>query len=190
MPSASGEKVGDLRPFVAAEFARGSGRRQMCNSRPAEAAEELPPDVTRRETYRIWGKEHVRYADTDAQGHVNNVSFAAYLETGRTMLAQACGMPIGLHSGMHTVLARVEIDYRAELHWPASLDLGSAVVRVGRSSVTVIQGVFQGELCVATGREVMVMVDVASRRPAALTEALRERLMRHAAPAGQDGSTS
>jgi acyl-CoA thioester hydrolase len=140
--------------------------------------EPAAPDVTRRETYRIWGKEHVRYADTDAQGHVNNVSFAAYLETGRTVLAQACGLPIGLHNGTHTVLARVEIDYRAELHWPASLDLGSAVVRIGRSSVTVIQGVFHGDLCVATGREVLVMVETATGRPAPLPDELRARLMR------------
>jgi acyl-CoA thioester hydrolase len=139
---------------------------------------EAGPDVTRRETYRIWGKEHVRYADTDAQGHVNNVSFAAYLETGRTVLAQACGLPIGLHSGMHTVLARVEIDYRAELHWPASLDLGSAVVRIGRSSVTVIQGVFHGKVCVATGREVLVMVETATGRSTPLPDAVRERLQR------------
>jgi len=143
--------------------------------------ESAAPDVTRRETYRIWGKEHVRYADTDAQGHVNNVSFAAYLETGRTVLAQACGLPIGLHNGTHTVLARVEIDYRAELHWPASLDLGSAVVRIGRSSVTVIQGVFHGDLCVATGREVLVMVETATGRPAPLPEELRARLLRDGA---------
>ncbi len=148
------------------------------------------PDVTRRQTYRIWGQETVRFSDTDAYGHVNNTSYAAYLETGRTTFARACGLPVGLKHDMHIVLARVEIDYRAEVHWPAVLDLGSAVVRLGRSSITLIQGVFVGELCVATGREVLVMVDVASRRPAALTEALRERLMRHAAPAGQDGSTS
>lgn len=135
------------------------------------------PDVTRRETYRIWGKEHVRYADTDANGHVNNVSYAAYLETGRTTLAQACGLPIGLHSGMHTVLARVEIDYRAELHWPASLDLGCAVVRVGSSSVTVIQGIFHGDLCVATGREVLVMVETATGRSTPIPETVRATLI-------------
>jgi acyl-CoA thioester hydrolase len=142
----------------------------------------VAPDVTRRDTYRIWGTERVRYSDTDAHGHVNNVSFAAYLETGRTVLAQALGLPIGLHSGMHTVLARVEIDYRAELHWPASLDLGATVVRIGRSSVTVIQGIFHGDLCVATGREVLVMVDTATGKSAPLPEALCARLLRDGGP--------
>ena len=137
------------------------------------------PDVTRRDTYRIWGKETVRFSDTDAIGHVNNVSFAAYLETGRTTFGRACGLPIGLQpDGQHVVLARVEIDYRVEVHWPAVLDLGSAVVRLGRSSITLIQGVFIGDLCVATGREVLVMVDTASGRSAPLPDALRERLLR------------
>ena len=136
------------------------------------------PDATRRETYRIWGVETVRFADTDAIGHVNNVSFAAYLETGRTTFARACGLPIGLQPvGRHIVLARVEIDYRHEVHWPATLDLGSAVVRLGRSSITLIQGVFIGDLCVATGREVLVMVDTATGRSAPLPEALRARLL-------------
>ncbi len=138
---------------------------------------ELEYDPTRRETYRVWGQEHVRYSDTDAQGHVNNVSYAAYLETGRTTLAQACGLPIGLHNGRHTVLARVEIDYRAEVHWPATLDLGSAVVKVGRSSVTVIQGIFAGERCVATGREVMVMVETATGRSTPIPDDVREKLI-------------
>lgn len=134
-------------------------------------------DLTRRETYRVWGQERVRYSDTDAQGHVNNVSYAAYLETGRTTLAQACGLPIGTEADMHTVLARVEIDYLAEVHWPATLDLGIAVVKVGRSSVTVVQGIFQGERCVAKGYEVMVMVDNATARAAPVPDDLRARLL-------------
>jgi acyl-CoA thioester hydrolase len=136
------------------------------------------PDVTRRETYRVWGVETVRFSDTDAHGHVNNVSFAAYLETGRTVFGRACGLPVGLKHATHMVLARVEIDYRAEVHWPAALELGSAVLRLGRTSITLIQGVFIGDLCVATGREVLVMVDTTSGRPAPLPDELRARLLR------------
>jgi acyl-CoA thioester hydrolase len=144
----------------------------MSEDRPA-------PDATRRDTYRVWGTETVRFSDTDAVGHVNNVSFAAYLETGRTTFGRACGLPIGVQNlGQHIVLARVEIDYRVEVHWPAVLDLGSAVVQLGRSSITLIQGVFIGDLCVATGREVLVMVDTATGRPTPLPETLRERLWR------------
>ena len=136
------------------------------------------PEVTRRETYRVWGQETVRFSDTDAYGHVNNTSYAAYLETGRTTFARACGLPVGLQHDTHILLARVEIDYRAEVHWPAVLDLGSAVARLGRTSITLIQGVFIGDLCVATGREVLVMGEPATGRPTPLPETLRDRLMR------------
>ena len=155
-------------------------------------SEDTPqPDVTQRATYRIWGVETVRFSDTDAVGHVNNVSFAAYLETGRTTFGRACGLPIGVQGlGQHIVLARVEIDYRHEVHWPAVLDLGSAVVRLGRSSITLIQGVFIGDLCVATGREVLVMVDSATGRPATLPDELRARLLRDGGQTGANGSTS
>jgi acyl-CoA thioester hydrolase len=154
-------------------------------------AELSAPDTTRRDIYRIWGTETVRFADTDAIGHVNNVSFAAYLETGRTTFGRACGLPIGLQQlGVHMVLARIEIDYRREVHWPAQLDLGSAVLRLGRSSITLIQGMFIGDLCVATGREVLVMVETASGRPSPLPDDLRERLLREGGLRDPDASTS
>lgn len=139
--------------------------------------QETACNPTLRETYRVWGREHVRYSDTDAQGHVNNVSYAAYLETGRTTLGQACGLPVGLHQDTHMVLARVEIDYLAEVHWPAELDLGSTVVKLGRSSVTVIQGVFLGDRCVAKGREVLVMVETATGRATPIPDDMRARLI-------------
>jgi acyl-CoA thioester hydrolase len=160
---------------------------------PNEAmpAEPPAPDTTRRDTYRVWGTETVRFADTDAIGHVNNVSFAAYLETGRTTFGRACDLPIGLRAlGVHMVLARVEIDYRREVHWPAKLDLGSAVLRIGRSSLTLIQGVFIGDLCVATGREVLVMVETATGRPSPLPDDMRERLLREGGLHDPDASTS
>lgn len=141
-----------------------------------ESAEPASPDVTSRATYPVWGRETVRYADTDAHGHVNNVSYAAYFETGRTTLVRAADLPIGPHAPARPVLARIEIDYRAEVHWPAELDIGIAVVKLGRSSMTLIQGLFIGDACVATAREVLVLVDTATGRSTPLPEAMRARL--------------
>jgi acyl-CoA thioester hydrolase len=133
------------------------------------------PDPTRRSTYRVWGRETVRFSDTDALGHVNNVAYTAFLETGRTTFGLACGLPMGAaHATI--VLVRLEIDYRAELHWPASLDIGIGLLALGRSSMTLIQGIFHGEICVATGREVMVLLDTATRRSTPWTDDLRTAL--------------
>ncbi|WP_284943950.1 acyl-CoA thioesterase [Acidisoma cladoniae] len=134
-------------------------------------------DLALRAAYRVWGQETVRYSDTDAMGHVNNVAYAAFLETGRTTLVRACGLPVG-HSATSVVLARVEIDYLLEVYWPATLDIGIAVTGLGRSSITMVQGLFLGDLCVARGREVLVLMDTQTRRSTPLPDDVRATILR------------
>jgi len=123
--------------------------------------------------------DKVRYADTDRQGHVNNALFATFFETGRVELLYAPDAPLAVAGGAW-VLARIEIDLRAELRWPGEVQSGTAVLAVGRSSVTLQQALVQGEVCAATARTVVVQVDGATGRacplgPAAVArfEALR-----------------
>ena len=47
--------------------------------------------------------------------------------------------------GFSFVIARIAIDYRAELFWPGRVDIGTGVKMVGNSSVTFLQALFQGE---------------------------------------------
>ncbi len=52
-------------------------------------------------------REHVRFRDCDAMGHVNNAVYSTYLEQAR----------IAILGGLEPfILARVEIDFRQELH--------------------------------------------------------------------------
>jgi acyl-CoA thioester hydrolase len=41
--------------------------------------------LNQRGSFTHWCSEHVRWSNTDLVGHVNNLSFAAYCETGRAM---------------------------------------------------------------------------------------------------------
>jgi acyl-CoA thioester hydrolase len=70
-------------------------------------------------------------------------------------------------------MARVEIDYRRELHWPSVVDIGTRLISVGRSSYAMGQGIFRGDLCVTTGRTTLVMIDRSTRRPAELPASYR-----------------
>jgi acyl-CoA thioester hydrolase len=63
--------------------------------------------------------------------------------------------------------------YIREIHYPGRVRIGTCVARIGRSSITVEQALFQGDVCFATSRGVMVMLDHATRRPAELPAALR-----------------
>ncbi len=114
------------------------------------------PDLTDAGTYRHWVTEQVRFSDTDLVGHVNNVAIAAYVESGRVAFAGSLLAAAGQRTGM--TLRRVEIDYLSELHYPAELVVGSCLLAIGRTSLTVGTGVFAGERCAATARAVLVAV--------------------------------
>lgn len=135
-----------------------------------QAQTELP--VT---DYALWTYEKLRYADTDRQGHVNNAVFATMLETGRVELLYDPKAP--LHdSGCTFVIASLHLDFQREITWPGTVDIGTRVAAVGRSSITIEQGLFQHGACAATARTVIVQTNEATRRSQALTEAAVQRL--------------
>ncbi len=135
------------------------------------------PTPPRPEHFLFWTDEKLRVADTDLNGHINNGAIGAYCEAGRAELMQEIAGPPA-DRGLAMAVARVEIDYLRELHYPGRVRVGSAVLRVGNSSITLRQGVFLGDACVAASQSVMVILDAASRRPAAIPPALREALAR------------
>jgi acyl-CoA thioester hydrolase len=136
------------------------------------ADDTLP--LTDRKTFRIWTQDKLRYVDTDRQGHVNNAVFATFFESGRVAFLYDPKVPLA-PAGCEFVIARLVIDFRAELRWPGVVDIGSVVTSVGRSSIIVGQGVFEGDTCAATGETVVVLTDATTRRATPLTDELRAR---------------
>ncbi|MEJ0067639.1 MAG: thioesterase family protein [Pseudomonadota bacterium] len=134
-----------------------------------------PKSLTDRAAFTLWAHDKLRYADTDRQGHVNNAVFATFLETGRVAFLYDPTAPLA-PPGCEFVLARVGVDFRAELRWPGVVDFGSAIRAIGRSSVTIGQGLFVGAQCVATAESVVVLTDATTRRSTPMPEALRARL--------------
>jgi acyl-CoA thioester hydrolase len=114
-------------------------------------------EPTDASTYHHWVTERVRFCDTDAMGHVNNVSLVAHIESGR--VAYAFDLLARIETADRSIiLRRLEVDYLQELRYPAELRVGSRLVAVGRTSFTIETGVFRGEACIATARSVLVVV--------------------------------
>ncbi len=104
----------------------------------------------------------------DPQQHVNNAVYASYFETGRVTLIRnpAYGL---MPAGLSWMLVRLAIDFKSEVRWPGTIELGLGVSRIGRTSVTYTQVVFSNGKCAATADAVTVLVDEATRKPAAVT---------------------
>ena len=117
----------------------------------------------------------IRFGDMDRQGHVNNAVFATYLETGRVGIIYRAGDGLQV-PGATTVMARLEIDFLKELHWPGTVEVGTAVAEIGRSSYTLAQAIFHDGACAAIARATMVLIDRETRRARALPPDLIERL--------------
>jgi acyl-CoA thioester hydrolase len=139
---------------------------------PQKPPRPAPP---RLQDFPIRVTDTIRYADLDPQGHVNNAVFATYLESSRVAIIYAAkdGLQV---EGTTSVLARLEVDFLRELHWPGTVEVGTAVAEIGKSSYTFTQGIFHDGTCAGTGRATLVLIDRATRRSRPLPAELVARL--------------
>ncbi|MCC7346589.1 MAG: acyl-CoA thioesterase [Variibacter sp.] len=143
-----------------------------------DAAPAAARPVPRIEDFPCKAGEIIRLNDIDHQGHVNNVVFAIYMETGRVQLMHEVFGGLSFER-KNFVVGRLEINFLRELHWPGTVDTCTGVERIGTSSVTYAHGVFHNGECAATGRTTMVFIDRATRRSTPMTEEIVARLRAH-----------
>ena len=112
-------------------------------------------------------REHVRFRDCDAMGHVNNAVYSTYLEQAR----------IGILGGLEPfILARVEIDFRAELRAGEHVEVRSSCPRIGAKSFDLAHEIWSGDRLVAEAKSVLVGYDYEVGASVPLTENQRRRL--------------
>lgn len=119
--------------------------------------------------------DKIRYADTDRQGHVNNANFSTFLETGRVEVLYNPEQPI-LMPGASFVIASLKLDFLNELKWPGQVQIGTGVVKIGNSSITIQQRLFQEGQCTANAETIIVQVDDQTKRSAPLSDNARQIL--------------
>ena len=119
--------------------------------------------------------DKIRYADTDRQGHVNNANFSSFLETGRVEVLYNTAYPI-LVDGSSFVIASLKLEFLNEITWPGEVNIGTGVLKIGNSSMTIFQRLFQEDQCVANAETVIVQVDNVTRRSSPLTDSAKKTL--------------
>ena len=113
------------------------------------------------------------YGDLDPNGHLNNGAFGRLFEEGRADLHHRV-MDIPAANGLILLLATITIEFLREGRYPGSVEVASAVLRVGGSSYVLAQAAFQDGTCVALAD--CVMVKASRDGPVPLTEAERALL--------------
>lgn len=120
----------------------------------------------------------MRFGDTDALGHVNNVSLAAYAEVGRLEFFR----PLGT-AAQSLILAHLALDFRRQVPFGAPIAVETWVEQVGGSSVTLRQDIRAGAEVAAEVRSVVVSFDYAAQRSAPWGDDARAAFAPFVAPA-------
>jgi acyl-CoA thioester hydrolase len=112
--------------------------------------------------YPVRSVEKRRCADTDRHGHITNTVFAVCCQNARLeLLCDPSRVPIPHNTQF--VIAKLVLEFRAEMHWPAIVEI---VSRVERSSATLARALFVDERCIATAESFVALMDMTTHRSA------------------------
>ncbi|MEZ5501159.1 MAG: thioesterase family protein [Halioglobus sp.] len=114
-----------------------------------------------------------RLYETDAMGHINNATIAAWFEVARMRFLESL---VERSPGIARdwILASVHIDFASETFYGADVTATITDAVVGNSSLTLHCEMFQGDRLTVRGKSVLVHIDPQTRAPSRVPDALRQ----------------
>jgi acyl-CoA thioester hydrolase len=133
--------------------------------------------------FRFFSPAKVRFAETDANGHMSHVSAILYMEQARCEYLTALGMfdPEQMaREGKTFVLARQSIDYKAQAYFSETLDTYCRISRYGHSSLDIDYVIINRDTraVIAVAASTIVYFDSQKQKSTPLPSDLRERVER------------
>ena len=137
-------------------------------------------DLTDRRIYGFATEEHLRFADVDANGHINNGAFLQLLENARVSYMRAI-----VRSGLprfRVVVGRLEIDFKRQMFFPGRATACARLLEVHQRKCVMGHGLFDGEgNCTAVLKAIMVSLNEETHRSMPFEPAVRTALEKYAA---------
>jgi len=88
-----------------------------------------------RERFRFFTQTPTRWGDCDSFGHVNNVQFVRYYESGRLdYFHRLLELSTGPEVVSSLIIADIHVTFQRQIHHPCALEVGSRISRLGNSS--------------------------------------------------------
>lgn len=106
----------------------------------------------------------LRFDDLDVNGHVNNVAIILLLQEARVHFHRTLQLP-DLDPDMRTVVAAMNVEYGGELLYPGSIEIGSGIAAIGRTSYTFGQLIRQDGISAVYSQITMVVTDANGAAP-------------------------
>lgn len=121
---------------------------------------------------------YVRFCETDAAGHVNNVSYFMYLEEARTKLFKEMGMGVDSDTSLSFIIASTKCDYVAQAYAGEQLQISSAVEQIGTKSFRIKHMIKNVDMDtrIAEGSATMVCFNYEEQKTVSIPNFLRKNL--------------
>lgn len=107
-----------------------------------------------------------RFQDLDPLGHINNVAMAALFENGRVRFNRELILERKMRiEGERWLIARVEVNYIAEGHFPDPITVTSGIGRIGTASWDILSAAYQNNMCIGLCDTTIVRTDANGSAP-------------------------
>ena len=116
-----------------------------------------------------------RFYETDALGHINNASIAAWFEVARVNFLESLGES-DPSAARDWILASITIDFVAETFYGTDVIANITEARIGNTSLAVVCEMTQGEKVTVRGTATLVHMDAQTKKPARVPDELRKEL--------------
>lgn len=124
-----------------------------------------------------------RFYETDAFGHINNIVVAGWFETGREHIFRVFTPSLDPQQ-LPLILARIEVDFVAQIFYGSDVDIRTGIEKFGRTSFVVVQEAWQNDQLVARGRAVQVYFNHETQQSEPLPDRYREVLANYLVESG------
>jgi acyl-CoA thioester hydrolase len=132
-------------------------------------------DLADRSIYGFSTVEHLRFADVDANGHINNGSFIEMMENARVSYLRRI-----VRSGLprfRLVIGRIEADFKRQMFYPGTATACARLVEAHQRKVVIGQALFDGEgQCTAVQKVIMVSLNEETHKSTPFDPAVRAAL--------------
>ena len=89
----------------------------------------------RRDGFRFFTPTPTRWGDCDMLGHINNVEYLRYYESGRLdYFERVLEIPASLDARYTLIIADIHVNFLRQINHPCVLEVGSRISRLGNSS--------------------------------------------------------
>ncbi|MCA9838778.1 MAG: acyl-CoA thioesterase [Trueperaceae bacterium] len=112
-----------------------------------------------------------RFNDTDGFGHINNATYATYVEYARLIfLKEIAGL------GDNVILAHLSLDFTKQVKFLDEITVSTVVKKLGTSSITLYQDVIANGEIAAKVNSVVVHFNYQTQSSEPIPQGVREKL--------------